>query len=218
MKIQFLGHASFLIVTKAGTRIVTDPFDPKAYEGKLNYKPFSGRADVVTLSHEHKDHSCAGIVAGSPIIIKGNGKFIAKEVEFLGVGTYHDDERGAKRGGNTIFIISVDDLRIAHLGDLGHVLTADQAAEVGNVDVALVPVGGHYTIDAAQAWKVAGQIDAQVVIPMHYSSEKCLFPIAGVEDFIADKPNVIREGCTTLEASAGNLPSERTVIVLEAAL
>ena len=143
---------------------------------------------MVTLSHEHKDHSGVGVVTGCPIIIRGNGKFIAKEVEFLGVATYHDDERGEKRGGNTVFVISVDGLRIAHLGDLGHVLTSDQAAEIGNVDIALVPVGGNYTIDAAQAWKVAGQIDAQMIIPMHYSSEKCLFPIAGVEDFIADKP------------------------------
>lgn len=218
MKIQYLGHASFLITTDAGTRVVTDPFDPAAYEGKMTYRAFNEPADAITLSHEHKDHSGAHVVTGSPVIIKGNGRFMAKEVGFLGVGTYHDAEHGAKRGGNTVFVISVDGLRIAHMGDLGHVLTADQAAEIGSVDVALVPVGGFYTIDAEQASRVAEQISARIVVPMHYSNPKCSFPIAGVEDFTAGKTNVTREGGTTLEVSAADLPSSPRIVVLEPAL
>lgn len=218
MTIQLLGHASFLIVTDNGTRIITDPFDPSAYEGKLNYRVFDGKADVVTLSHEHRDHSGSHVAGGSPIIIKGNGKFLASEVEFLGVATYHDEERGAKRGKNTVFVISADGLRIAHMGDLGHVLSSDQAAEIGAVDVALIPVGGFYTIDAEQAWEVAGQVGARIVIPMHYSSEKCLFPIATLDGFISGRPNVTREGVSTLEVGLDSLPSERTVVVLEPAL
>ncbi len=218
MTIEYLGHASFLLTTAAGTRIVTDPFDAEAYKDRLKYGAFRGTADIVTLSHDHGDHNAAHTVAGSPIVIKGNGKFIAREVEFLGVGTYHDSERGARRGPNTVFIISVDDMRIAHMGDLGHVLTADQAAQIGDVDIALIPVGGFYTIDAAQAWEVAGQIDAQIVIPMHYRSEKCDFPIAGVEEFIKAKPLVIREGTSTFETDRAHLPVERTVVVLEPSL
>jgi len=216
MTIEYLGHASFLLTTAAGTRIVTDPFDPAKYEdGSFRYRAFDGSADIVTLSHDHRDHNGAQTVGGSPIIIKGNGKFLAKEVEFLGVGTWHDDERGAKRGGNTVFIMSVDGLRIAHMGDLGHVLTADQAAQIGNVDVALIPVGGFYTIDAAQAWEVANQIDAQVIIPMHFLTEKCDFPIAGVEAFIEDRPRVRREGATKLEIDRDSMPDEQCVVVLE---
>lgn len=218
MRVEFLGHASFLLTTSAGTRIVTDPFDPRAYPDTLTYRAFEGSADVVTISHEHTDHGAAHIVSDSPIIIKGNGKFIAKEVEFLGVGTYHDDAHGAKRGKNTVFIISADGLRIAHCGDLGHVLTADQAAEIGAVDVALIPIGGYYTIDAAQAWKVAEQISAKIVVPMHYRNEKCLFPIAGLEDFIAGRANVMREGVTSFEVSPAHLPHEQSAVVLEPAL
>lgn len=215
MKIQFLGHSSFLLTTSAGTRLVTDPFDPEKYDGSLNYRAFNQPADIVTMSHEHKDHSCAHIVTGNPIIIKGNGKFMAKEIEFLGVGTYHDDERGAKRGKNTVFVMSVDGLRIAHLGDLGHVLTSDQAAEIGSVDVALVPIGGYYTIDAEQASKVADQINARIVVPMHFSNEKCSFPIAGLEEFINGKKNVTRKGSSTLELDANKLPDEPCAVVLE---
>ncbi len=216
MTIEYLGHASFLLTTDAGTRIVIDPFDPKAYTQKaFGYRAFQESADIVTISHDHHDHNAAHEVKGSPIIIKGNGKFIAKEVEFEGVGTWHDDARGAKRGGNTVFIISVDNLRIAHLGDLGHVLTADQAAQIGNVDIAMIPVGGTYTINAAQAWEVAAQIDAQIIIPMHYHTQKCDFPIAGVEEFVKGHPRVTRMSTTTLDINRENIAKEQSVVILE---
>ena len=98
------------------------------------------------------------------------------------------------------------------MGDLGHVLTADQAAEIGAVDVIMVPVGGYYTIDAAQAWRVIDQLNARIAMPMHYSNDKCLFPIAGVEDFIAGRPNVVREGVSSIEVTPANLPAQQTVI------
>lgn len=218
MKIEYLGHASFLLTTSAGTRIVTDPFDPAAYPDALKYRGFDETADIVTISHDHGDHSAASMVKGNPMIIKGDGKYKAEEVEFLGVGTFHDDDRGSKRGKNTVFVISVDGLRIAHMGDLGHVLTADQAAEIGAVDVVLIPVGGYYTIDAEQAGKVADQLSAQIVIPMHYANEKCSFPIAGVDDFIAGKPNVTREGVTSFEITPDTVPHEQSVVVLEPTL
>ena len=218
MTIEYLGHASFLLTTNAGTRIVTDPFDPAAYKDSLKYGAFRGPADIVTLSHGHGDHNAAHLITGNPVVIKGNGKFLAAEVEFVGVGTWHDNERGAKRGTNTVFVISADDLRIAHLGDLGHVLTGDQAAQIGNVDVALIPVGGFYTIDAAQAWEVADQIDAQIVIPMHYRNEKCDFPIGGLDEFTAGKPRVVREGTSKIEVRRAHLPTERTIVVLEPSL
>lgn len=106
-------------------------------------------------------------------------------------------------------------MRIAHFGDLGHVLTADQAAEIGAVDVALIPVGGFYTIDASQAAKVTEQVEAKIVIPMHYRNEKCDFPIAGVDDFIQGKPNIIRQGSSTLEVTKGSLPVKQQIVVLE---
>lgn len=218
MTIDYLGHASFLLTTSAGTRIVTDPFDPAAYKDSLKYRAFRGAADIVTVSHGHGDHNAAHLIAGSPVVIKGNGKFLAKEVEFVGVETWHDNERGARRGANTVFVMSADGLRIAHMGDLGHVLTGDQAAQIGNVDVALIPVGGFYTIDAAQAWEVANQIDAQVVIPMHYRNEKCDFPIGGVDEFTSGKPRVVREGASKIEIKQACLPTERTIVVLDPSL
>ena len=215
MTIRYLGHASFLITTQAGTRIVTDPFDPSGYPGKMTYRAFRGEADIVTVSHDHADHGRPEIVGGNPVVIKGNGKFVANEVEILGVGTFHDTEQGAQRGKNTVFVISADGLRIAHMGDLGHVLTADQAAEIGSVDVALVPVGGFYTIGPAEADRVVQQVEAKIVIPMHYRTEKCSFPIAGVEEFLKGKTNVVRPGGSVLEVTSENLPEKQQIVVLE---
>ncbi len=104
------------------------------------------------------------------------------------LSTYHDQSQGQQRGSNTVFSILADDIKIVHFGDLGHILTSDQAAEIGTADIALVPVGGYFTIDAQQAHKVVEQVDAKIVIPMHYKTPKCEFPIAGVEDFLRAKP------------------------------
>ncbi|NIT03943.1 MBL fold metallo-hydrolase, partial [Candidatus Saccharibacteria bacterium] len=76
--------------------------------------------------------------------------------------------RGAKRGGNTIYVISLDGMRLAHLGDLGHKLTEAQLEEVNGADILMIPAGGTYTIDAKEAVEVVGQIEPKIVIPMHY--------------------------------------------------
>ncbi|MCE5322961.1 MBL fold metallo-hydrolase [bacterium] len=215
MQIRFLGHSSFLITTDSGTRILTDPYDPSAYPGTLAYDVFSEPVDIVTISHEHKDHNGMHLVKGSPVIIRGSGKFGADDVDFLGVETYHDNEKGARRGKNTVFVMSAEGLRIAHMGDLGHILTADQAAEIGTVDVALVPVGGFFTIDAVQAAKVASQVEAKIAIPMHYRTAKCSFNITGVDEFIENKPNVIMPAGSIFEVTKKSLPGEQQIVVLE---
>lgn len=218
MQIKFLGHASFLITTDSGTRIVTDPYDPEGYPGKLLYKPFNDKADIVTISHQHPDHKNLATVKGSPMIFQNAGKFGAESVEIRGIETFHDESRGEERGRNIVFVIKADGINIAHMGDLGHVITADQAAEIGDVDIVLVPVGGYYTIDAQQAEEVANRLAANIVIPMHYNNEKCKFPIAGVEEFTQDKPNVTRDKTSVLEVTKESLPRQQQIIVLEPAL
>jgi len=218
MRIEFLGHASFLITTHAGARIITDPLDPSGYPGVLEYSVYEGEVDVATISHDHPDHGATHLLNGSPVIIRGNGKFHAAGVDFYGVGTFHDDSRGTKRGGNTVFVISADGITVAHFGDLGHVLNADQAAETGAVDVALIPVGGHFTIDAREAETVADQVGARVVIPMHYVTDRCSFPIDGVDKFIAGKSNVKIADSSVIEVSRDTLPASREIVVLRHSL
>jgi L-ascorbate metabolism protein UlaG (beta-lactamase superfamily) len=102
------------------------------------------------------------------------------------VETCHDDQGGALRGPNTIRVFTAGGVSVAHLGDLGHQLTAAQLAAIGPVDGVLVPVGGVYTVDAAGAKAVCDAIGAKWVVPMHYRHAPYGLPnIGGVEDFLS---------------------------------
>ena len=218
MKIQWLGHSAFLITSDAGTRIVTDPYEPGGFGGSIRYGPLNEPADVVTVSHEHADHGYTGMVTGRPIVIKGAGKYVVAGIEFVAVQTMHDTTGGAERGKNTVFTFTVDGIKVCHLGDLGHVLNQDQAAEIGAVDVLFAPVGGYFTIGPGEAWQVADQLAPKIVIPMHFKTGKVDFPIVGVEEFLKGKPNVRRLESSTLELKKEDVPAQRQIIVLAHAL
>lgn len=97
-----------------------------------------------------------------------------KDVHIRTVATYHDDMEGLKHGKNSVFILEVDGWRIAHLGDLGHLLTAEQLKEInakGPIDVLMIPVGGVYTLNGSDAKRVVKQIQPrEYIIPMHYGT------------------------------------------------
>jgi L-ascorbate metabolism protein UlaG (beta-lactamase superfamily) len=214
MKIKWLGHASFLITAENGTKIITDPYGD--YPG-LSYAPISETADIVVVSHDHGDHS-GGKIKGNPKQVVGAGSKKIGTIEFKGINTYHDTSKGSQRGRNTIFCFAVDGVRICHLGDLGHQLSKAEVAEIGQVDVLLIPVGGFYTIDAATASAVCEQIKPRVIIPMHYKNDKCGFPIAGVEDFLKGKKNVKKMDASEVEFKASQLPQTTEIILLKHAL
>jgi len=212
MKIRWLGHAAFLITAGSGVRIITDPYTPT---DTLRYGEINEAADIVTVSHEHGDHNNAAAVRGSPVVVKSSAS--VRGIDFLGIATHHDDAQGKTRGANTVFCFTVDGIRVCHLGDLGHVLTAGQVKQAGKVDILLVPVGGFYTIDAAAATRVADQLRPKVIIPMHYKNDRCVFPIAGVDGFLKGKKNVQQPDATEAEFTAGKLPVETRVLVLKPA-
>jgi len=221
-KLTWFGQACFLLETPAGTRILMDPISKGiGYEVPQGFK-----ADIVTISHEHSDHNNVAFVsANKPRIIRGltadkkgwtrvDEKL--KDVSIRSVGVYHDGERGAVRGLDTVFIFETGGVRIAHLGDLGHVLNADQLAAIGAVDVLLIPVGGKFTIDGLDATRVIEQLRPRImVIPMHYKTEastiKELEPIA---PFLEGKSNVRREKTSTIALSPMKPRTAAEIVVL----
>jgi L-ascorbate metabolism protein UlaG (beta-lactamase superfamily) len=213
MKVRWLGHASFLITSDNGTRIITDPY---VVSSGIKYGEIKESADVVTVSHEHFDHNNVDSVGGSPQVVKGSAE--AKGVKFEGVPTYHDASGGSERGNNTIFCMDVDGVRLCHLGDLGHPLSGQQVADIGKVDVLLIPVGGFFTIDAKVASEVCDLLKPSVIIPMHFKNDKLDFPIAGVDDFLEGKGNVRKMDSSEVEFKAGALPAETEIIVLKPTL
>jgi len=213
MKVKWLGHASFLITSDSGTKIVTDPY---AAGGGIKYGEIKESADIVTVSHEHFDHNNVASVGGNPAVVKGDAE--AKGIKFEGIATYHDTSEGKERGNNTIICFEVDGIRVCHLGDLGHPLSDKQVAEAGKVDIVLAPVGGFFTIDAKVASEVCSKLNPRVVIPMHFKNDKLDFPISGVDDFLQGKEEVSKLESSEAEFKAGQLPAATQIVVLEPAL
>ena len=176
------------------------------------------KADIVLTTHDHADHNYTKELPGTPQFVKGSGSKTIKEIPIKGIPTYHDPSKGSERGANTLFTLSVDGMKICHLGDLGHILGEKELAEIGPVDILMIPVGGFFTIDPKEATRVAEQIKPKVVIPMHFKTEKCGFPIAPVEDFLKGKTNTKRPKASEASFDKKTLPQKTEILVLEHAL
>jgi L-ascorbate metabolism protein UlaG (beta-lactamase superfamily) len=198
------GQSCFELVSPKGTRVLIDPIP-----GSIGYPlPAPIKADVVTISHEHQDHNNTALAADKPKILRGlaDPKTWAKidetikDVHIRNVGVWHDEKHGAERGLNSVFVFETGGIKIAHLGDLGHLLTPEQLKAIGPVDVVLTPVGSVYTIDGPTAWKVVEQLKPKwVVVPMHYKTEALSIPLETVDKFLAGRPNVRRAGTNVLK-------------------
>lgn len=207
MKITYLAHASFLIETKSGVKILTDPYD-----ASVGYTVFELSPDVVLTSHKHFDHGYTGSLKGDYVLVDKEGEFNVKGVKIKGIKTFHDKEKGQKRGENIVFVIE-DEFCIAHLGDLGHELAAPELEKMGKVDILLIPIGGVYTIDAKEAFNVAKAVNPRVIIPMHYKTEKLKFDLGKVEEFTKYFEDV--EVLQTSEIEINNIPEKQKVLLLK---
>lgn len=207
MLIQWLGHACFLIQSDTGNRVLTDPFNEK-----VGYPLPHVEADIVTVSHQHFDHNAVTVVRGRPKVIQEPGEHRIAEISVKGVSTFHDKEQGAKRGANIVFVINVDGLNVCHLGDLGHLLSREQLDRIGRVDVLLIPVGGTFTIDAAEAVQTVAAIEPRIAVPMHYKTAYMDFPITGVDEFTKHYDRVSH--CDRLEVTSDGLPEQTEVVVV----
>ncbi len=187
MKVKWYGHAAFLITSGQGVKVIIDPYEPAGFGGAIGYDRKPDEADIVLGSHDHSDHD-----KGKPQVVKGTGSHSVKNLEFKGIAAYHDGSKGTEREQNTIFCFQVDGDRICHLGDLGHVPIEQEARQIGPVDLLLMPIGGVYTIDPAQAVHTAERLKPGITIPMHYKTSKRGFPLAKVEDFTSEKSHPLR--------------------------
>jgi L-ascorbate metabolism protein UlaG (beta-lactamase superfamily) len=208
MQLKWFGQSCFLMTSQAGTRVLMDPF------GKgLGYKVPQVQADIVTTSHDHFDHNNIAAVKGNFYHIDTRGIYTHKDIGINGILTCHDKVQGARRGSNVVFTFSVDGLCVCHCGDLGHVLTPEQVNGIGKVDVLMVPVGGTFTINAAEALEVRSQLNPAITIPMHYRRTRRLglvsMMLAPVDKFLALAGQAAREvqelmvDPTTLAEQAG---------------
>ncbi len=207
MKLRWLGHSAWLLTASNGTKIVFDPFEAGAYDGGIAYPPINETADILLMSHTgHPDHGYAAAVKGSPETFAVSGSHTAKGIPITGLDTFHDESGGKERGKNVVFIVEVNGVKVAHLGDLGHEPTDEQYAALKGTNIVLIPVGGFFTIDAKMATKIVQHLKPNVCIPMHYKSAMCGFPIAPVTDFTKGK-SPVEQVPNEVEITKATLPA-----------
>lgn len=219
--ITWYGHSLFTLAFEGGPTILTDPFEPGLWGMTYPIGPMDG-IDIVTVSHEHEDHNYAQLATGNPVVLRGVSPStgvvtLDREVEgirFYTVETCHGaDDPCPLEDANAAFVIEGNGLRIAHLGDLGHVLSETQAAAIGKLDVLLIPVGGGPTIEARRANQVVAQLEPKVIIGMHYETPELGWNIDTIDPFLVDK-TVVEVTARNLVINAIALPAEPTVFVL----
>ncbi|SHH41767.1 L-ascorbate metabolism protein UlaG, beta-lactamase superfamily [Caloranaerobacter azorensis DSM 13643] len=210
MKVKYLGHACFKITTNKGIRIMTDPFDET-----VGYEIPRDEVDIVTTSHDHFDHNYIKGPTGDFEVVNKVGNFYVKDVPITGIATYHDKHQGSERGSNVVYIFTIGDLRVCHLGDLGHIPDSKQIEAIGKVDVLMIPVGGVYTIDADEAKEVVDLINPKIVIPMHYKTEHLKFELGSLDKFTKYFSNVEKVNSQEIEINKDVISNaEKKVIVL----
>ncbi|RJO62409.1 MAG: lactamase [Dehalococcoidia bacterium] len=209
MEITWLGHSCFRIRGKQ-TTIITDPFSPG-----VGYSLGKASANIVTVSHDHSDHSYSAGIGGDPRVIKRPGEYEIAGVLIIGMSTFHDANKGADRGKNTVYVLEMEEMTICHLGDLGQPLTDSQIEEIGKVDVLMVPVGGITTINATTAAAMVRQMEPRVILPMHYKTPVFQGELEPVENFLREFGMQQATPQPKLNVNKNNLPVTTQVILLE---
>ena len=209
MEITWLGVSCFRLRSRERT-VITDP-----YSRSSGYNLGRPTADIVTVSHSHRDHSNVAAVGGDPKVIDGPGEYEIGGVVITGISTFHDAEGGRKRGKNTAYLIELDNVIVCHLGDLGHIPSTDQIEAMGDVDVLLVPVGGETTINATQAVEVVNLVEPKIVIPMHYRTQADGANLDPVDRFCREMGVKEWQSQPKLTVTSTTLPEGPHIVVLD---
>lgn len=193
--------------------VVTDPFD-KAMVG-IKYP--KTEADIVTISHSHRDHNFSEGISGEPFVISLPGEYEVKGVSIFGLPSVHGGKSESEGGSNNLYIISAEGIKICHLGDLGALPDSQTLEEISGVDVLMIPVGGTYTFGPAEAAEAINKIEPRFVLPMHYGlpEVKELLALAPLEEFLKEMGAAAAEKLEKLSISKDKLPQETKVVLLE---
>lgn len=210
MDVTWLGHGCFRLRGRSAA-VVTDPYPPA-----IGLKLSRMDADLVTVSHEHENHNYTQVVRDGAYEIHGPGEYEVAGVSVIGIPTYHDGEKGTKQGRNTVYLIEIDDVRICHLGDLGHKLEDAEAEAVASPDVLLVPVGGQTAMNAALAAEVVRQLEPRFVVPMHYAIPGLKLHLDPIDRFLKEMGVTAAEPQPKLAVQRSSGDYDTKVVVLEA--
>lgn len=203
LQIRWHGHSCFGITNEI--TLVTDPHDGKS----IGIHAPNVTGDIVLVSHDHYDHNSVKSVEkeGSKVITDTRKRNIAN-VEIKGIESFHDGCRGEKRGDNIIYKFTMKDITFCHMGDLGHDLDEEAVQKIGDVDILFIPIGGTFTLDAKQAWRIIKKVKPRIAVPMHYKIGGLSLPITGIEPFLEESNYEILKVGNEIDIEKEDLPEE----------
>ncbi|MCX6090281.1 MAG: MBL fold metallo-hydrolase [Candidatus Atribacteria bacterium] len=178
MKIKWFGHSFFLVESFGGKKVAFDPYDYS-----VGYPLPDVIADMVCVSHHHHDHDNVSLVRWEPELIDEPGLYVREGLKITGFPTFHDREKGKKRGKNVVFRLEMENLSLIHAGDLGIIPEGSELSQWQPVDVLLVPVGGIYTLDGKEAKQLVDILQPKIVIPMHCKTPYLKFELHSAQEF-----------------------------------
>jgi len=207
MTINWYGQSCFRLESK-GVSLLIDPFskDIGLRVPRLN-------DNIFLITHEHYDHNNAKDLPPEAFVVREPGEYEKAGIYIEGILSYHDNNQGAERGLNTIYVIKMEDMRLCHLGDLGQAkLTDEQIEAIGDIDILFIPIGGKYTINGVEAEDIVREIEPKIIIPMHYKVPGLNMDIDGPQKFLKEigiKP----EEAETFRITKKTLPQEETKLI-----
>ena len=211
MEITWYGHSCFRLTERSYGMVVTDPYDNKV----IGYDPLKLKAEIVTVSHDAPGHNNSDAVKGTTHVLTGPGEFEIGGVFITAVQTDSAGKKTKDVTRNTIYVFDYDGITVAHLGDLQKIPTQSEIELLGTVNVALVPVGGGNSLNAAKAAEVVSMLEPNLVIPMHYSTPDSKIKLDEINKFIKEMGLSKQDAQPSLKVSRSSLPDETHVIVLD---
>ena len=214
--VKWLGNSCFLVTSKDGKRVLTDPFSRRwAREDRYGLREPRIPADIVLVTHEDSDHNALDIIPGSFFVVRGN----LPEQEIFGVkvsamSTFHGVVNGTIVKDNTVFTFELDGLRFSHMGDFFAYKHRNQPGLLKDIDVLMVPIGGRFSLDWDGAWEVIDHINPKIALPMHYDEFGRRLDVLSVDGFIQGRENVEKLPGSRLELTPEVLSGSKRVFVL----
>lgn len=208
-EIRWFGHGCFRIRAKEAT-ILTDPVGRET-----GFALGKQQADIVTISHAHPGHNNLAAVKQPYQVIEGPGEYEMHDASIIGLRTHHDRKKGAELGHNTIYVIEVEGMRFAHLGDLGHDLSEDHAEALEGVDVLFISAGGGTVLSPDAAAELAARISPKIVIPMQFRTAGGDQSLEPVDAFCKQVGTDVPEPVARLTLRSADLGDTMQLVVLE---
>jgi L-ascorbate metabolism protein UlaG (beta-lactamase superfamily) len=210
MEITWYGLSCFRLTERGLATVVTDPFDHEV----IGFNALKVRGDIVTISHQAPGHSYESVVKSKTRVINGPGEYEIGGVFITAVQT-NGRKHSQDEPRNTLYVFDYNGITVAHLGDLRKVPSQAQVEALGNVDVALVPVGGGGGLNAAKAAEVVSLIEPGIVIPMHYKVPECKLILEPLSKFLKEMGLGEVAAEPSLKVTQTSVPDETRVVVLD---